>query len=177
MLNHQVTVTPTYSSVPIQQPVLNVPLIANNIISPMAVNPGNAPFYMLDNLVFRSNIAVPNVNNDPNLRRNMVRYYWSKLKTWLTESSTYKKLYKYMYVVEGNKVKLGIDQKPESKANDIIKYDYIINDIINKKDLYNILDKFCKINNVNYWDLQEINVKNKLKKYIYVKIKHVLMKN
>ena len=143
-------------------------------ISPMALNPISAPLYTLNDIVFKTPITYANVNNDPNLRRKMVKYFWHKIEQWLNNSSLYKKLYDNMYVVD-NKIKFGVDNKPENTVNNIIKFEYIITEIINKKDLYDILDKFCKINNVNYWDLQELHVKDKVKKFIYSKIKNVIL--
>lgn len=155
--------------------LFNYPGIYNTKISPMALNPSIPPFYLLDNVILPTKITYPNVNNDPNLRKKMVKYYWDKIKTWLNESNLYKNLYTKMYVV-ADKIKFGMDEKPESTKNNIIKYEYIITEIINKKDLYNILDKFCKYNDVNYWDLQDINIKKKLKNFIYNKINKVLLK-
>jgi len=155
--------------------LINYPSIFNTKISPMALNPQYTPFYLLDNIVIPTKITYPNVNNDPELRKKMVRYYWNKINIWLKESNLYKQLYSKMYVV-GDKINFGMDEKPENTRNNIIKYEYIIKEIINKKDLYNILDKFCKINDVNYWDLQDINIKNKVKNYIYNKINKVILK-
>ena len=153
--------------------LLNYPNVINTTISPMALNPISAPLYTLNDIVFKTPITYPNVNNDPNLRKKMVKYYWHKIDYWLNNSSLYRKLYNNMYVVD-DKVKFGVDNKPENTRNNLFKYEYIIKEIINKKDLYDILDKFCKINNVNYWDLQELHVKDKVKKFIYSKIKNVI---
>lgn len=154
--------------------LLNYPNMTTTTISPMALNPISAPLYTLNDIVFKTPITYANVNNDPNLRRKMVKYFWHKIEQWLNNSSLYKKLYDNMYVVD-NKIKFGVDNKPENTVNNIIKFEYIITEIINKKDLYDILDKFCKINNVNYWDLQELHVKDKVKKFIYSKIKNVIL--
>jgi hypothetical protein len=153
---------------------IKIPIQTNTFISPMALDPGNTPFYMLNNPLIRSPISYPNINNDPNLRKNMVNYFWNKLIDWFKESSLYKKILKNMYVVD-NKVKMGIDNKPSDINNDTIKIVYILKEIINKKDLYDVLDKFCKINDVNYWDLQELHIKKYVKKYIYNKIKHLII--
>ncbi len=161
----------------------NYPIIYDTKISPMALNPPVypmnlnpiiSPFYLLDNALLPNKISYSNVNNDPNLRKNMVKYFWKKIKSWLNNSKLYKKLYSNMYVIN-NKIKFGMDEKPENTANNIIKYEYIIKEIINKKDLYNVIDKFFKINNVNYWDLQTISIKDKIKKFIYYKINNVIL--
>ena len=154
--------------------LLNYPNVINTSISPMALNPISAPLYTLNELIFKTPITYPNVNNDPNLRKKMVKYFWNKIEHWLNNSSLYKKLYEFMYVVDDN-IKFGLDNKPENTRSNIIKYDYIIKEIIHKKDLYNVLDKFCKKYNVNYWDLQELHVKDKVKKFIYSKIKNVIL--
>ena len=145
-----------------------------NQINPMALQPITTPFYLLDKMVLPNKVSYLNVNNDPNLRKNMVKYFWKKINYWLNNSKLYKKIYNYMYVV-GDKIKFGLDNNPEKTADKIIKYEYIVKDIINKKDLYDIIDKFCKLNNINYWELQDIHIKDKIKKYFYKKIKNVIL--
>ena len=173
---------PQYNILEIPFLPINQPSYLTNI-SPMAINPSNSiyynvnnPFnYPFNNPMFKTHNSYPNINNDPKLRKNMVNYYWNKINNWLNNSSLYKKILNNLIFIN-NKIEIGLDDKNNDMKTQLLKIEYILIHIINKKDLYNILDNFCKFNQINYWDLQEIDVKNKAKKFIYKKIKYTMFK-
>ena len=170
---------PFYSDPVIPLPVLNA---VNTLVSPMALNPIAPaplinPYYVASNALPGPYVAYNNVNNDPNLRKETVSFFWHKVLRWVKYSSSYTDLYTYI-VLKDNKVLIARDNNPKNNETEhIMKYEFIIDEIIEKKDLYKILDKFCKINSVNWWDLKKDGVADKVKIYIHYRIKDYLKQN
>ena len=171
--------TPFYSD-----PVLPIPVLSavNTFISPTALNPINPaplinPYYVVGNSLPGPYVAYKNVNSDVNLRKSTVKYFWQKVLRWVKYSSSYADLYEYL-VVKGDKVMIAKDvTQKNNEAEHNLKYNFIIEEVIEKSDLYKILDKFCSINAVNWWDLQKDGVSDKVKIYIRYRIKDYLKHN
>ena len=76
------------------------------------------------------------------------------LEEWILEDKKYLKLLQH-FNVNGNKVNVSKKKSKRtynnSKKNKIIKF--ILDEIIDKKDMKNILKKYVKKNKVNWYDL------------------------
>jgi len=156
----------------LNKPVLNyndsLYLFNNNLNS---INNLNTyyPIYNLNNQI--------NLNNNPELRDEMVNYFWNKLLFWIRYSSRYSNLYDYL-VVDTKTINIKLDTNQNiTDQEQILKYNFLIENVIEKNDLYYILDKFCSINAVNWWDLRKNGIESKVKIYIHYKIVKYLKNN
>lgn len=130
------------------------------------------PYYTTPRPIFRTNQSIDDVNNDPELRKRMTKYFYDKFKTdWVYGS--YSALYDYLSVKNGE-VKIERSDKGKSD-NDNLKAEFIINEIFSKSDMLDLLDKYVRQNDVNWYDLK---TKHKLdvKDYIFKKIKSHMSK-
>ena len=122
---------------------------------------------------YPSVVSYQNVNTDPQLRSQVTDYFFSKLlKNWLRYH--YLELYQLVIVVDG-KAKLIqnlADMEKNTKnvqAEDDIKFEFIVDNYITKNDLYKLLEKFRKENNLNWWDLK--HHPKEVRKFLQYKIK------
>jgi hypothetical protein len=120
------------------------------------------------------------VNNDPELRKKVVRYFFDKYSTtWLPFS--FIKLQKYLVSSNDNIefIKNINDYNKETIIEKNIipsdKIDFIIDNIFGKHELLVFLDKFVRINNVNWYDLKT-KYNDKIKSDLYDKLKNHMKK-
>jgi len=130
-------------------------------------------------IIYTNNISnISNVNNDPELRKKVVRYFYDKYaNTWLPFS--FMKLQKYLISTENNIefIKNINDYNKELSNNTISseKIDFIIKNVFGKHELLVFLDKFINKNNFNWYDLKTIHF-DKIKSELYDKIKNHMKK-
>lgn len=117
--------------------------------------------------IFRTDPTIPDVNNDPDLRKRMTKYFYDKYKSdWVYGS--FSDLYKYL-VVSNGEVKLGKSDDKDDK-NDNIKAEFLVKEIFSKYDMLELLDKYVHQKDVNWYDLRTKH-KTEVKDYIHRKIK------
>jgi hypothetical protein len=183
-LNISVSNDPYYNIPTYSDPVIPLAVLSavNTYVSPTALTPYPLqplynPLYLMNNILPRPFATYPNVNTDNKLRDSMVSYYWNKLVGWFKYSYKYQDLYNYL-VMKGDKVVVSKYQETKNDDKELqLKYNFLINEVIEESDLYTLLDKFCKINNVNWWDLKKDYAADKLKAYIHSRIKDYLREN
>jgi hypothetical protein len=141
------------------QPVTFNPFLVNPII-PATILP-----------IYPNVVAYQDVNNDRHLKAQVVEYFYNKiLNNWL--KFHYNDLYALL-TVSGGKVALSKNVKDtEDTKNNDIKYDYIIDNYLRKKDILQFLSKFRKMNNLNWWDIKHFSEKVRL--YIHYKVKQYM---
>ena len=118
--------------------------------------------------------SILDVNNDPELRRRITKYFYEKYKNiWLPFS--FIKLQKYLKNEEGkiNFIK-NINEYDAKIVNDDLKIDFILDNILGKHELLKFLDKFVRTYNVNWYDLKKYT--DKIKYELYDKIKNHMKK-
>jgi hypothetical protein len=147
----------------------------NNPLSPYPYNNGLLyPF--APNPLIPSVVTYPDVNANPELKRDIVEYFFEKIvNNWLKFHFT--ELY-HLLVVNGDNVSLikDINQASSNTKNDPkennLKYQFLLINYFAKSDLAKLLAKFRKVNGVNWWDLKNISddvrhfIKHKVTKYI-----------
>jgi len=120
-----------------------------------------------------NSFADSGVNNDPDLRREMVKYFYEKLKyTWLPEY--FNDLYKYFVVKDGSVSYIkSIAEYDTSTEYNEIKANYIVKHIFEKIDMEALLEKYVKKRNLKWYDLKK-NHKADIKEHVHSKIeKHI----
>lgn len=135
------------------------------------------------NLINNSNLYIPNVgyvgprtairtqpsysdvNNDPELRKRVVKYFHGKVEVWLY--GAYKDLGDYLVEKNGN-VELGTSKGETNMTPN--KARYLMDKIIRRSVILSILDKYVRRKNVNWYDLKEKHMSD-LKEYIHAKLK------
>lgn len=119
--------------------------------------------------IIRTQPSYSDVNNDPDLRRRVVKYYHDKIEVWLYGS--YKDFGGYVVENDDNvSLSRGEVTMNPNKAR------FLMKNIIRKSVVLTIIDKFVRRNNVNWFDLKEKHHSN-LKKFIHTKLKNYLRKN
>jgi hypothetical protein len=120
------------------------------------------------------------VNNDPELRKKVVKYFFHVYSTnWLPFS--FVKLQKYFNSSNGNIsfIKNINEYNKESSVEQSVipsdKLDFIIDNIFGKHELLVFLDKFVRVNNVNWYDLKSKHY-DKVKTDLYDKLKNHIKK-
>ena len=120
-----------------------------------------------------------NVNNDPDLIKNVTKYFFEKtMNAWMY--SDFEDLLTFL-VIKNNKVSV-ISNKKELENNkrdtDInlieMKVDFITNHVMSKYDMKSFLKKYALKSGLDLWKLKEN--KSYVKKSIYKKIKSRLEK-
>lgn len=121
--------------------------------------------------IFYTNTVTSDVNNDPELRKKIVRFFYDKFCTvWLPYSFT--KLQKYLKNENGKISFIKTASDYEQKiVNDDKKIDFIIENIFTKHEMVRFLDKFVNKFNVNWYDLKTKHV-DKIKSDLYDKLKN-----
>lgn len=127
--------------------------------------------------IFYTNSNSYNVNNDPELRRRIVRYFFEKYSTtWLPFS--FSKLQRYL-VSSTNGIEFikNINEYDNEITNNISsgKIDFIIKNVFGKHEILVFLDKFVRMNNLNWYDLKTKH-SDKIKNDLYNKIKNHMKK-
>ena len=74
--------------------------------------------------------------------------------------------------MKGNNVVHEYDKDNKQEYREA-KLKYLLS-LFDKDDIRELIEKFCKINSVNWWDLKKEGVKTPLKNFIYVKVKSYL---
>jgi hypothetical protein len=122
--------------------------------------------------LYPSIVSYPDVNSDRKLRLDVTEYFYDKvIKNWLRYH--YLDLYQ-MLTVSGNTSSLVKDQSQiaSNTKNDptenTVKYEYIIRNYLTQNDVGKLLNKFRKINNINWWDIKQHQ--DKVRKYINYKV-------
>ena len=103
------------------------------------------------------------VNNDPDLRRRVVKYFYEKFEVWLYGS--FKDLGNYFSDNNGN-----ITAKQSSDGMTPNKAKFILKEVITKSTILKILDKYVRRRNVNWFDLKTKHY-DSVKDYIRTKVK------
>lgn len=122
--------------------------------------------------VYPSAIAYPDINADKLLREQVTNYFFEKIiNNWLRYH--YLDIYKYVIISDGkamlvkNEKQIENNVKNDAKEN-AIKYEFIVDNYLTKQDVAYLLNKFRKINNINWWDIK--NHSEKVRKYIKHKV-------
>lgn len=128
------------------------------------------------NPLIPSVVTYPDVNSNSDLRREITEYFFEKLvNNWLKYH--YIEFYQ-MLQVNGEQVTLvkSIDQVASNNKNDpkenALKYQFLLINYFAKNDVYRLLDKFRKVNGVNWWDIKHMSddvrkfIQHKVNKYI-----------
>jgi hypothetical protein len=121
-------------------------------------------------------VAYQDINNDKVLVNRMCDYFHDKvLNNWL--KFHYVELYKLL-IVSGGKASLikSINDMENNNKNDnhenAIKYEFLVANYFNRKDLMALLNKFRKMNGVNWWDLKKYT--DEIRNYIHSKVKQYM---
>ena len=160
-------------------PVLTNPIATISTI-PTIPTIGSISTYPTLAPILPSVISYPDINSDEKMRRDMTEFYYDKiLNNWL--KFHYGDIYKLL-IVSANNVNL-VKNVSEAETNtksepseNATKYHFLVNNYLSKKDVYNLLNKFRKINNINWWDIKQHNdkfrnfVRHKITKYMLKQI-------
>lgn len=130
------------------------------------------------NPLIPSIVSYPDVNSNKELRRDITEYFFEKLvNNWLKYH--YIELY-HMLVVNGEQVSLIKDinlmtsnNKNDPKEN-ALKYQFLLINYFPKNDVYKLLDKFRKVNGVNWWDIKHLS--DDVRKFIQHKVTKYMKK-
>jgi len=125
--------------------------------------------------IFYTNPTYSDVNNDPELRKKVVRYLFKKFETaWLPY--TFIKLQKYLKNTNGeiSFIKT-FGEYDKEIINDNAKVEFIIENILTKREFLIFLDKFVNKNNANWYDLKNKHI-DKIKYELYDKLKNHMKK-
>jgi hypothetical protein len=170
-------------NVPMVQPLLyNDPYSNSSLIITSDTNENNTinSFSAFPRPIYYNNSTYTDVNNDPELRKKVVRYFYEKYSTtWLPFSFT--KLQKYLVSSNGtvsfisNINDYDKESKNENKNVPSDKIDFIIDNVFGKHELLVFLDKFVRNYNVNWYDLKTKH-SDKIKSELYDKLKNHMKK-
>ena len=156
-------------------PVPLVPTVASVATVPGLSSLSTHPFI---NPLIPSVVTYPDVNSNSDLRREITEYFFEKLvNNWLKYH--YIELY-HMLVVNGEQVSLvkSIDQVASYNKNDpkenALKYQFLLINYFAKNDVYKLLDKFRKVNGVNWWDIKHMS--DDVRKFIQHKVTKYMKK-
>jgi hypothetical protein len=113
-------------------------------------------------------VVYPDVNNDYEMRRKIAKYFYEIInESWITYY--FSSLFKY-FVIENNNVKLvkSLDNLSNKDSNLMIK-NYILNKYFKRTNVEKLINKFRKINNINWWEVKKHQ--DKFAKFILSKLK------
>jgi len=142
-------------------------LIQNNLLDSIS--------YYSPRPIFYTNSSVVDVNDDPELRKKISRYIYDKyINVWLPFS--FIKIQKYLTNTNGeiNFIK-NMKEYEQGENNDDLKIDFILENIFGKHEMIRFLDKFVRINNVNWYDLKTKHI-GTIKDELYNKLKNHMKK-
>ncbi len=125
--------------------------------------------------IFYTNPIKSDVNNDPELRKKIVRFFFEKFANiWLPQS--YIKLQRYLKVSNGQVTFIKtVSDYDKELVNDDKKVEFILENIFSKHELLVFLEKFVNRYNVNWYDLKTKHYE-KVKSEIYEKLKNHMKK-
>lgn len=160
---------PTVASLNSYNPMINQMYPMTNQMYPNQM-------YPVTNQMYPSVISYPDVNSNEQVRKEITEYFFEKIvNNWLKYH--YIELY-HMLLVNGDKVSLVKDinqvntnNKNDSKENSL-KYQFLLINYFAKNDIYKLLDKFRKANEINWWDIKHSSdevrkfIQHKVTKYI-----------
>ena len=178
---------PSISINPVTSPLIypTSQIISATALSPSTLIPSLPTVSSLINLsnyaplqpIYPSVISYPDVNYNRELRRQVTEYFFEKVvKNWLKYH--YLDLYNFVTVSNGiasltKDIKTTDSSSKSDPSINAIKYEFIINNFLTKDDVYVLLNKFRKINQINWWDLKHHS--DKVRKYIEHKVKKYMM--
>jgi hypothetical protein len=184
ILSSSVLTTPYYQNIPLV-PTIRSTINLNSFnplstISPIpsiyptipSIYPTIPSIYPTIPSIYPSLIPYQDINNDRHLKAQVTEYFFKKvIKNWLRYH--YLDLYRLVNVID-NKASLikNMSEFETNTKNDTtengIKYEFIIDNFITKKDVYILLCKFKKLSNLNWWDLKKHC--DKIRKFIQYKV-------
>lgn len=120
--------------------------------------------------LYPSVVSYPNVNSNNNLQSKVTEYFFDKiLKNWLRFH--YLELYQ-LIKISNNKAelisKLSDLNVTKSESENGLKYEFIVDNYLTMNDVRDLLTKFVKLNNINWWDLKKHS--EKIRKFIQHKV-------
>jgi hypothetical protein len=131
--------------------------------------------------VFRTNPTISDVNDDPELRKRMTKYFFHKFKNdWLYQSLT--ELQKYLEIKDGQvQFVKSIDSYSKTNESSDQKIKFIHEEVFTKHEMLTFLDKYVRKYNVNWYDLKtkhkhdvqdqlQHKIKNHMKKLVLEKL-------
>lgn len=128
--------------------------------------------------IYPSVVSYPDVNANRELRQQVTEYFFDKvIRNWLKYH--YLALYN-LVIVSGGVASLIKDLKhietnaKNDPSENAIKYEFIVDNFLTKNDVYALLDKFRKLNQLNWWDLKHHS--DEVRKYIEHKVKKYMLK-
>lgn len=147
--------TPIYPSL---SPIIpTVPTIASTLPSAMISPSTLYPYAPMPGLY-------PDVNSDQHLRKQVSEYFYNKVyNNWLKYQ--YLELYQMVSVHNGV---ASLSKHATDKENNQLKYDFIVKNFLSKNDIYTLLEKFRKINGINWWELKKNS--DQIRKFIQHKV-------
>ena len=140
-------------------------MILNKFPRPVLPPPPQIPYNYPNVVVY------PDVNNDYEMRRKIAKYFYEVInESWITYY--FSSLFKY-FVIENNNVKLvkSLDNLSNKDSNPMIK-NYILNKYFKRTNVEKLINKFRKINNINWWEVKKHQ--DKFAKFILSKLKNHL---
>ena len=154
------------------------PFITNSVIpnpymsNPVIPNIGLSPIVP----AFPNVVTYQDVNNDRHLKAQVLEYFYNKLlNNWL--NYYFNNLYYIINKLKDKKIliknkKDKENNKKNERAENDIKYEYLIDNYLSHKDVYRLLSKFRKMNNLNWWELKQHS--DKVRLFIHHKVKQYI---
>jgi hypothetical protein len=116
-------------------------------------------------------VVYTDINNDIEMRRKIVKYFYDIINdSWITYY--FSDLFKY-FIIENNNVKLvkSLNNLSNKDTNSLIK-NYILNKYFKRNNIEKLINKFRKINDINWWEVKKYQ--DKFSKFIFSKLKYHL---
>lgn len=138
----------------------------------------NLSSYMPLQPIYPGVVSYPDVNANRELRQQVTDYFFDKvIRNWLKYH--YLALYNLVTVSSGvaslikdiKHIETNTRNDPSENA---IKYEFIVDHFLTKNDVYVLLDKFRKLNRLNWWDLKHHS--DKVRKFIEHKVKKYMLR-
>lgn len=124
------------------------------------------------------------LNRDPNLHQMMTKYFYYKtLDKWLKKEKDMLELLNYLKVTDKGIEVVEPEKNNSQYDNQLVvdkKVDFIENNVLSKDDIYNILKKYVRETNTNWYDLEEkatYFIKEIIKKFIKKKFESALQRS
>lgn len=149
----------------------NLPLMVPPVyVSPTAMQPYpilQAPAIRMDPL--GPYAVYPDVNSDVDLQTKVTEHFWEKLtEDWVR----YFDVFKYLRTSNARVDLIRNPQEYSTEGYSPEKKSYLLQFVITKKDLHYLLDNFCSVNRVNWWDLSKYS--SEIREYLERKMRHYL---
>ena len=117
-------------------------------------------------------VSYPDINNDIDMRRKIINYFYNIINdSWITYY--FSSLFVYL-IVENNEIKLikSLNNLSDIRDNNSLKKNYIFNKYLKKSNIERLINRFRKINDINWWEVKKYQ--DKFAKYILAKLKYHL---